>query len=301
MARPLLPPNLLRMWFPFALVAVLVLAVPGFILFVLNLFGWETEVSQWLEKTFRLSYHIPIPWWGALLLFLVPPLLILLYFLKLKRKPVQVPSTFLWKKSVEDLHVICLSQWLLNTILFILQLLVLLALIYGILAPRLHGAGGRGKHYILMIDNSASMSATDVAPNRLEWAKAEAIKEIDAAGDNDFGMLIVFNSRAEIRHSYTSDRASLRQRVRDIEQTQRTTQIDEALHLADSLANPRTSTENEAIKPEGIEPGQERTYAAPEGVQAEVHLYSDGRFPDAPEFVLGNLDLHYHAAGNSGA
>src|SRR6266853_5398457 len=145
MAKSSLPSNLARMWFPFALVAVLLLAIPGFILFVLNLFGWETEVSQWLEKTFRLSYHIPIPWWGALLLFLVPPLLILLYFLKLKRKPVQVPSTFLWKKSVEDLHVNSLFQWLRNNILLILQLVVLLALIYGILAPRLHGAGGRGK------------------------------------------------------------------------------------------------------------------------------------------------------------
>src|SRR5437899_3640735 len=169
MARPSLPPNLLRMWFPFALVAVLILAVPGFILFVLNLFGLETEVSQWLERSFRLSYHIPFPWWGALGLFLVPPLLILLYFLKLKRKPIQVPSTFLWKKSIEDLHVNSLFQWLRNNILLILQLLVLLAMIYAILAPRLHGSGGTGKHYILMIDNSASMSATDMGQSRLEW------------------------------------------------------------------------------------------------------------------------------------
>src|SRR5436853_439006 len=84
--------------------------------------------------------------------------------------------------------------------------LLLLMLIYGILAPRFHGSTGRGKHYILMIDNSASMSATDVQPSRLESAKQEAIKEIDAAGDDDSGMIIVFNSTAEIRQSYTSNR-----------------------------------------------------------------------------------------------
>ena len=61
-----------------------------------------------------------------------------------------------------------------------------------------------------MIDNSASMSATDVEGGRLAWAKAEAIKEIDAATDDDVGMLIVFNSRAEIRQSYTSNRSVLR-------------------------------------------------------------------------------------------
>jgi hypothetical protein len=299
MAGPSPFSNLKRMWFPFALVACLLVMIPGAILFFLNLIGRETDINRWLERTFRLSYHMPIPWWGALAMFLVPPLLVLLYFLKLKRKPVEVPSTFLWKKSIEDLHVNSLFQWLRNNILLILQLLVLLALIYAILAPRLHGSGGMGKYYILMIDNSASMSATDLGESRLEWAKAEAIKEIDSASDDDVGMLIVFNSRAEIRQSYTKNRGALRQRVRDIEPTQRTTQIREALDLADSLANPRTSSENEAVKPENAEPTKQMTYAAPEGVKAEVHLYSDGRFPDEASFTLGNLDLRYHMAGLS--
>jgi von Willebrand factor type A domain/Aerotolerance regulator N-terminal len=299
MARPTAISNLRRMWFPFALVACLLVMIPGAVLFFLNLIGRETDINRRLESTFRLSYHIPIPWWGALAMFLVPPLLILLYFLKLKRKPIEVPSTFLWKKSIEDLHVNSLFQWLRNNILLILQLLVLLAMIYAILAPRMHGSGGTGKHYILMIDNSASMSATDMGPSRLEWAKAEAIKEIDAAGDDDVGMLLVFNSRAEIRQSYTTNRSVLRQRVRDIEPTQRTTQIREALDLADSLANPRTSSENEAVKPPDADPTRQMTYAQPEGVKAEVHLYSDGRFPDEANFALGNLDLRFHLAGRT--
>jgi hypothetical protein len=291
---------LARMWFPFALIVCLLFMLPGVILFTLNVLGRETEVNRRLEAKLRLSYHIPITWWGALILLFVPPLLILLYFLKLKRKPLEVPSTFLWKKSIEDLHVNSLFQWLRNNVLLLLQLIVLLSLIYAILAPRLHGAGGAGKHYILMIDNSASMSASDVPGGRLEWAKAEAIKEIDAASDDDVGMLIVFNSRAEIRQSYTSNRTVLRQRVSDIEATQRTTHIEEALNLADSLANQRVSSENEAVKPEKVEEAQIRNYAGAEGIRAEVHLYSDGRFPDAPDFVLGNLDLHYHVAGQTG-
>src|SRR5207244_1266435 len=177
----------------------------------------ETATNKYLQDTFNLTYHIPVPWWGAFVLFLVPPLLILLYFLKLKRKPLAVPSTFLWKKSIEDLHVNALFQWLRQNVLLLLQLLSVLGLIYGILAPRFHGATSRGKHYILMIDNSASMSAVDVEPNRMEQAKAEALKEIDAAGDDDNGMVIVFNSVAEIRQSYTSNRHLLRQAVRDIQ------------------------------------------------------------------------------------
>ena len=112
-----------------------------------------------------------------------------------------------------------------------------------------------------MIDNSASMSATDVQPNRLEWAKAEAMKEIDAATDADFGMVIVFNSTAEIRQSYTSNRILLRKAVTDIEPTNNPTQVDEALNLAASLANPLFSTEDAAVRPANPEPGKERTYA----------------------------------------
>src|SRR5262249_9456143 len=151
------------------------------------------------------------------------------------------------------------------------------------------------------IDNSASMSATDVAPSRLEWAKQEALKEIDAASDSDIGMVIVFNSSAEIRQSYTNNRGVLRLAVEGIHPTQRPTRIEEALSLADSLANPKGSADDATVRPADVEPGKERTYVAAEGIKnTEVHLFSDGRFPDMPDFSLGNLNLHFHTAGKPG-
>src|SRR5439155_4036403 len=121
-------------------------------------------------------------------LVLAPIGVLLLYFLKLKRRPLQVPSTFLWKKSIEDLHVNALFQWLRQNVVLLLQLLVLLVLIYASLGLRFHGQTATGRHYIIMIDNSASMSATDVQPSRLEWAKQEAPKLIDAADEAHQGM-----------------------------------------------------------------------------------------------------------------
>lgn len=289
---------LFRYWFPIALVGLVILGLPALYVFAADLAGYSGEINAALESRIGLSHHTAINLWAAVVLFLVPLALVLLYFLKLKRKPQAVPSTFLWRKSIEDLHVNRLLQWLRKNVLLLLQLLVLLAAIYAVLAPRLHGTESAGRHYILMIDNSASMSATDVKPNRLEWAKAEALKEIDAATDSDIGMVIVFNSTAEIRQSYTGNRALLRQAVEDIQPTHNPTQVDEALSLAASLANPMFSTEDAAVRPDNPEPGKERTYAAAEGIPADIHLYSDGRFADVPNLALGNLQLTFHSPGS---
>jgi hypothetical protein len=286
-----------QVWFPLALILLGVAFIPSLVLFGLTLAGYEPMVNENLEASANISYHLALPWTAGLVLFLVPVLIVLLYFLKLKRTALAVPSTFLWKKSIEDLHVNSLLQWLRRNVLLLLQLLVMLALLYAILGPRLHGQSGQGERYIVMIDNSASMSATDVSPSRLEWAKAEALKLIDAAGDNDIGMVIVFNSQAETRQLYTTNKQQLRKAVLDIEPTNRPTRIDEALALADSLANPSRSSDNAAIVPAGVEPGKERTYVAPEGTPTAVHLFSDGRFPAVPQVALGNLNVQYHAAG----
>src|SRR5262249_8435717 len=154
-----------------SLTILLLLTIPGAILLAINLLGLQGAVNAWLQENLSISYHIPVPWWAALLLLLVPFLIVLLYFLKMKRKPLQVPSTYLWRKSIEDLHVNSLFQWLRDNVLLLVQLLIVLLLIYSIMALQVHGSTGTGKHYILMVDNSASMSAVDVAPNRLEAAR----------------------------------------------------------------------------------------------------------------------------------
>src|SRR5207244_5732285 len=116
-------------------------------------------------------------------LLLVPFLLVLLYFLTMRRQPLQVPSTFLWRKSVDDLHVNSLFQWLRKNLLLLLQLACVLLLIFAVMEFKVFGS--EGDHYILMIDSSASMAVADVdrEPNRLEAAKKMALAEIDRHSD----------------------------------------------------------------------------------------------------------------------
>jgi von Willebrand factor type A domain/Aerotolerance regulator N-terminal len=284
----------MRSLFPVAVAALVLFALPGVFVFAADLLGYGPDLNAWLEARLGLSHRLALSIPAALVLFCVPLAIILLHLLRLRRRPVVVSSTLLWRASAEDLHANALLRWLRRNVLLLLQLLAAFLLVYAVLGPRLHAAAGTGRHYVLVIDNSASMSATDVPPSRLEWAKAEALKEIDAATDEDFGMVVVFNRTAETRQGYTSDRELLRAAVRGIQPSAAQTRLDEALRLCAGLANPARSTENEATRPANTAAGKERTYVAPEGVAAEVHLYSDGAFPPVPDFALANLTLNYH-------
>ena len=71
------------------------------------------------------SFINMLTWWQWALLALVPPAIIALYFLKLKRQPLSVPSTYLWSRTIEDLHVNSLWQRLRQSLLLFLQLLLI--------------------------------------------------------------------------------------------------------------------------------------------------------------------------------
>ena len=128
-------------WFPVAMIGLFLLAIPGLLLVILVLLELDREwhLNDWLEQNLSISYQLAVNPWVALGLLLLPPIIVLLYFLKLKRKPLQVPSTFLWKKSIEDVHVNTLFQWLRQNILLVLQVLAVLFLIYSVLGVRIHG------------------------------------------------------------------------------------------------------------------------------------------------------------------
>src|SRR5438477_4576448 len=126
------------------------------------------RLSQ-LSFPIELNTPLGLAAWSALAG--VPVGIIALYFLKLRRRPVQVPSTLLWRRSLEDLHVNSLFQRLRkNLLLFLLLLAVLLAML-ALLGPRVQGTTGQGQRYVLAIDESASMVADDVSSSRLGKAR----------------------------------------------------------------------------------------------------------------------------------
>ncbi|HVX12822.1 MAG TPA: BatA and WFA domain-containing protein [Pirellulales bacterium] len=230
----------------------------------------------------------PLQW---VVLAAVPPAIVALYFLKLKRQPLEVPSTYLWHKSIEDLHVNSIWQRLRQSLLLLLQLLLIALLMLTLMKPSWQSSRLVGGHYIFLIDNSASMGATDVEPTRLDAAKKRALALIDEMKSGDAAMVISFADSARVEQSYTDNRNELRRHVEAIKLTDRATSLADALRVASGLANPgRTSN---------VEDSQD--FQVAHALEAKLYIFSDGKFPDVKDFALGNLEPIYEPIGTETA
>ena len=233
-------------------------------------------------------FSSPLSWWQWLVFGLVPPAIVALYFLKLRRQPLEVPSTYLWHRTLEDMHVNSLWQRLRQNLLLLLQLILIALLMLACLRPNWMGTELVEDRAIILVDASASMSATDVdqkpGRTRLDEAKRQASAVIDRMKPRDVAMIISFADGVIDILPFTGDRRLLRRRLDDIQQTQRSTDISEALRAAAGLANPGRSGDTGAGDTPAADP-----------LPAAIYIFSDGGFRTVPEFSWGNLQPQLRA------
>jgi len=229
----------------------------------------------------------PTSW---ILLGLIPPAIFALYFLKLKRQPLEVPSTYLWHKVIEDLHVNSLWQRLRKNLLLLLQLLLVALAMLALLRPGWQGQSLSGKRFIFLLDNSASMSATDVAAGttRLNQAKQRVAALVDQLESDMSAMIITFAEQPDVVQEFTNNKRLLREALTRVKPTAGSTDLHGALELADGFANPDRIM-NEAGT---------QSFAVTEQQDVELYILSDGRFPSVKDFSLGNLRPRFLPIGS---
>jgi hypothetical protein len=227
----------------------------------------------------------------------VIPTLLILYFLKLRRREVEISTTLLWKKAVMDLQANAPFQKLRRNILLFLQLIILIAACLALGQPVLKDQSLSGNRHVILIDRSASMTTIDAGDSpsklrsRLDEAKDDAKRFISRlrepglldVGSGDEAMVIAFDSTAEVRQQFTNNKALLTAAIDAITPSAGPTRVGEAFRLAKAYAPARLFIENQGFK--GGEP-------------ATIHLWSDGRLPDAAEAFTDKTDkVMFHAVG----
>ncbi len=118
--------------------------------------------------------------------------IVLLYMLKLRRREMEVSSTLLWQMVLRDREANSPWQKLRRNLLLFLQLLLLALLVLALARPFLPVAVVASGQITVLLDASASMSATDVSPSRFEAAQAVARRLArDLPGDGLMTLILV--------------------------------------------------------------------------------------------------------------
>jgi Ca-activated chloride channel homolog len=188
----------------------------------------------------------------ALALFALSLPLVLLYFLKVRRRERMVPSLLLWETSRRDREASAFFQRLQRDPLLILQLLALLALTLALARPVVTVMGHGAQKTVVVLDASASMKARDVSPSRFDAAKAAAARLVRGLGEGSEVMVIEAGVQPQVVAALGRDRDRAAAAIHGAQARDVPTRLGDAIRTARALV------------------GDDQT--------AEIHVFTDGAF-----------------------
>jgi Ca-activated chloride channel homolog len=188
----------------------------------------------------------------ALAFFALSVPLVLLYFLKVRRRERTVSSLLLWHTSVRDREASTFFQRLHRDPLLILQLLALLALALALARPVATVMGQGARKVVVVLDTSASMKARDISPSRFEAARAGAASLVRGLGEGAEVMVIEAGVQPKVTAALARDRDRALAAIGAAQPRDLPTRVQEAVRTARALV---------AAEP-----------------RAEIHVFTDGAF-----------------------
>ncbi|HTB74744.1 MAG TPA: VWA domain-containing protein [Polyangiaceae bacterium] len=155
-----------------------------------------------------------------------------LYVLKLRRRVVAVPFSPLWERILRDKEATTLFSKLKRLLSLLLQLALLALLVLALGDPRAAESFIKGRTVVVLVDASASMQATDVAPTRLGFAKDEVKKMIRGLGGADRMLIAQMDAMITPLGPMTGDTSALEREVDSIAATDARADFPRALRFA---------------------------------------------------------------------
>ncbi len=171
----------------------------------------------------------------AALALLALPFIVLLYFLKVRRPEVRVANLVLWVRHVADRQANTPWQRLRWSALLLLQLLAALVLALALMRPGVVGAAGVGNTTVVLLDASASMQATDVAPSRFGSAVADVHTLIASLGPNAQMAIVLMGAHAQLLAAPTGDQALLDSALSRAQPSSGASDLGQGISLANAI------------------------------------------------------------------
>jgi hypothetical protein len=163
------------------------------------------------------------------------PVIVLLYLLKLKRRPITVSTLLFWERVMQENRQRALFQKLRHLLSLLLHLLIFLLIVAALSKPALDRRVRAGSSVVLLVDTRARMQAVEEGGTRFERALAEVRRYIHEAGAGRQLALLTAGATPNVVVPFTSDERALLNGLDSLVVTDATGDLETALALSDSL------------------------------------------------------------------
>ncbi len=173
----------------------------------------------------------------ALLWLLLAVPVVIFYVLKIRLKRVPVSTVIFWRQIFDEKKPRSLWQKLRHLVSLLVQLALLALLVAALAEPFLASEATQRRRIILVVDNSASMKATDVAPSRLAKAVEEAHAVIKGLKFRDEMAIVSAGTQPRVVCGLTGHQRTLRDALATIPPTDGPGKLKDAIDTARRLVN----------------------------------------------------------------
>lgn len=164
---------------------------------------------------------------------------VVFYILKVRLRRVPVSTVLFWRQIYDEYQPRSIWERMRHWMSLLAQVVLILLLVGALTDPFFAWETRQLRRIVLIVDNSASMNATDVAPSRLAAAKEEALRVIRGMHFGDELAVVTAGGTPRVACGFSSHGRTLADAVDDVVSTDNPTRVVAAVELAHRLLGER--------------------------------------------------------------
>jgi len=164
---------------------------------------------------------------------------VVFYILKVRLRRVPVSTVLFWRQIYDEYQPRSIWERMRHWMSLLAQVVLILLLVGALTDPFFAWETRQLRRIVLIVDNSASMNATDVAPSRLAAAKEEALRVIRGMRFGDELAVVTAGGTPRVACGFSSHGRTLADAVDDVVSTDNPTRVVAAVELAHRLLGER--------------------------------------------------------------
>ncbi len=217
---------------------------------------------------------------------------VVFYVLKIRLRRVPVSTILFWRKIYDEHQPRSIWQRLRHWLSLLAQIGLILLMVGALADPFFAWETRQLRRIVLIVDNSASMNATDVIPSRLAAAKNEALRVVQGMRFRDELAIVTAGGSPRVDCGFSSHGRTLSRAIDDVLPTDNPTRVTEAVELAHRLLGERQDeyqreivvlTDNANTNPTGLAPVARGLLHYSNGEQSTTQADSNEEVVQKPE------------------